>query len=98
MLATSPGTGTLPEQPRAALGPGASPLPAQIADDRPEKVSGRPLGLEVTASCYWTALIMSKIGRYMATIIPPTITPRKMIITGSIADSSTSTAASTSSS
>ena len=47
---------------------------------------------------YFTALIMSKIGRYIATIIPPTTTPSTTIMMGSMADSSASTAASTSSS
>ncbi len=47
---------------------------------------------------YCTALIMSKIGRYMATIIPPTTTPSTTIMIGSMAASSASTAASTSSS
>ena len=47
---------------------------------------------------YCTALIMSKIGRYMATTMPPTTTPRNTIITGSINESSAETAASTSSS
>jgi len=47
---------------------------------------------------YWTALIMSKIGRYIATIIPPTTTPSTTIMIGSIAARSASTAASTSSS
>src|SRR5216684_1677800 len=32
---------------------------------------------------YWTALIMSKIGRYILTTIPPTTTPRNTIIIGS---------------
>ncbi len=45
-----------------------------------------------------TALIMSKMGRYMATIIPPTMTPRTTIMMGSMAARSASTAASTSSS
>jgi hypothetical protein len=47
---------------------------------------------------YCTALIMSKIGRYMATTMPPTTTPRNTIITGSINESRFDTAASTSSS
>ncbi len=45
-----------------------------------------------------TTLIMSKIGRYIDTIIPPTTTPRKTMSSGSIAASSASTAVSTSSS
>lgn len=45
-----------------------------------------------------TALIMSKIGRYIATIMPPTTTPRTTIIAGSTAAMSTSSALSTSSS
>ncbi len=47
---------------------------------------------------YCTALIMSKIGRYIATTMPPTITPKNTIIIGSNADNSPLTAASTSSS
>jgi riboflavin biosynthesis pyrimidine reductase len=45
-----------------------------------------------------TAFIMSKIGRYIAMIIPPTTIPRNTIMIGSIAASNASTAASTSSS
>jgi hypothetical protein len=45
-----------------------------------------------------TAFIISKIGKYIATIIPPTTTPRNTIMIGSSALSSASTAASTSSS
>lgn len=47
---------------------------------------------------YPTAEIMSKMGRYMATIMPPTTTPRTTIIRGSRAEMSALTAASTSSS
>ena len=47
---------------------------------------------------YCTALIMSKIGRYIATTIPPTTTPRNTIITGSRSANNPLTAASTSSS
>ncbi len=47
---------------------------------------------------YCTALIMSKIGRYMATTMPPTTTPRNTIMIGSISESRPLTAASTSSS
>ena len=36
------------------------------------------------AGAYCTAFIMSKIGRYIATTMPPTITPRTTIITGSM--------------
>ena len=41
---------------------------------------------------------MSKIGRYIATTMPPTTTPRNTIITGSMSASNPDTAASTSSS
>src|SRR5947208_4935173 len=34
-------------------------------------------------SSYCTALIMSKIGRYIATTMPPTMTPRNTIMIGS---------------
>jgi hypothetical protein len=47
---------------------------------------------------YWIALTMSKIGRYMATTMPPTMTPSTTIMTGSIRDSSALTATSTSAS
>jgi hypothetical protein len=47
---------------------------------------------------YCTAFIISKIGRYIAITIPPTITPRQTIIAGSIRLSSELTATSTSSS
>jgi hypothetical protein len=43
-------------------------------------------------------LIMSKIGMYIATTMPPTMTPRNAIITGSISVSMPATAVSTSSS
>src|SRR5690349_20884205 len=44
-------------------------------------VSGRGV------SPYCTAFIMSKIGRYIATTMPPTTTPRKTIMSGSNAES-----------
>jgi hypothetical protein len=47
---------------------------------------------------YCTAFIMSKIGRYIATTIPPTTTPRITIIAGSMRLISELTATSTSSS
>ena len=47
---------------------------------------------------YCTAFIMSKIGRYIATTMPPTITPRTTIIRGSMSESRAETATSTSSS
>jgi hypothetical protein len=50
------------------------------------------------AISYCTALIMSKIGRYMATTMPPTTTPRNTIMIGSMSASKPPTAASTSSS
>ena len=74
-----------------------SPLPCGYRSRSPDAHTGTVL-LTLRTSSYSTALIMSKIGRYIATIIPPTITPRNTIMTGSIADRSTSTAASTSSS
>ena len=63
--------------------------------------SARPArgpNLERRREPYFTALIMSKIGKYIATIIPPTTTPSTTIMIGSIAASSASTAVSTSSS
>jgi hypothetical protein len=50
------------------------------------------------ALAYCTAFIMSKIGRYIATTMPPTTTPSTTIMIGSSSDMSTLTAASTSSS
>lgn len=47
---------------------------------------------------YFTAFTMSKIGRYMATMIPPTTTPKNTIMIGSNSDNNALTAASTSSS
>jgi hypothetical protein len=47
---------------------------------------------------YCTAFIISKIGRYIATTMPPTITPRTTIMTGSMSESRADTATSTSSS
>lgn len=47
---------------------------------------------------HFTAFTISKIGRYIATIMPPTTTPRNTIITGSRRLSRALTAASTSSS
>jgi hypothetical protein len=49
-------------------------------------------------AAYCTAFIMSKIGRYIAITMPPTITPRPTIIAGSMRLSSALTATSTSSS
>ena len=49
-------------------------------------------------STYVSLLIMSKMGMYIATTMPPTITPRNAIITGSINVSMPATAVSTSSS
>lgn len=51
-----------------------------------------------THTHYCTAFIMSKIGRYIATTIPPTTIPRNTIMIGSNRLMSTDTAASTSSS
>ena len=48
--------------------------------------------------CYFTAFTMSKIGRYIATTMPPTTTPKNTIMIGSSSDSNALTAASTSSS
>src|SRR5713101_888887 len=60
-------------------------------------VSG-PVGGSDALVAYCTAFTMSKIGRYMATTMPPTITPRTTIMIGSMRESSVPTAASTSSS
>ena len=61
-------------------------------------VEPRPRNASTRCARYFTALIMSKMGRYIATIMPPTTTPSTTIMIGSMALSSTSTAASTSSS
>ena len=69
------------ERPRAEA---AAPLP-------PERTRGRHLG-DGPAWClrggdrYCTAFTMSKIGRYIATIMPPTTTPRNTIMIGSMRD------------
>jgi len=73
--------------------------PLKAAADEELHLSGcsgtsSPLGI----AAYCTAFIMSKIGRYMATTMPPTMTPRTTIIIGSIRDSRALTATSTSSS
>jgi hypothetical protein len=47
---------------------------------------------------YVSLLIRSKIGRYIEMTMPPTMRPRKAIITGSMSVSSPATAVSTSSS
>ena len=63
------------------------------------RARGNPRALAFPATRdYCTALIMSKIGRYIATTMPPTTTPRNTIMIGSRSDSSPLTAASTSSS
>ncbi len=54
--------------------------------------------LHVGQTFYCTAFIISKIGRYIAITMPPTITPRITIIAGSMSESSALTATSTSSS
>ena len=60
---------------------------------------GTPLrASRIRSAAYCTAFIMSKIGRYMATTMPPTTTPRNTIMSGSSIASSPDTAASTSSS
>jgi len=71
------------------------PGPAPHQDANRE---ARPRARRPDPRLYCTALIMSKIGRYIATIMPPTMTPSTTIMMGSMAASSASTAASTSSS
>ena len=61
-----------------------------ISETRPFDRSAR--------AAYFTAFTMSKMGRYMATIMPPTTTPRNTIMMGSSKLSNAPTAASTSSS
>ena len=62
--------------------------------DEPAEGSHR----ESISNAYPAAFTMSKIGKYMLTTMPPTTTPRKTIIIGSMRASSPLTAASTSSS
>src|SRR5690606_24418028 len=75
-----------------------------VGRPRPETPAGPPPSGDGPAWCpggpgaYCTVSIIPKIGRYIATIIPPTTTPRTRIITGSSSDSSPETATSTSSS
>ena len=65
------------------------------AGEQPEPSQGsrQPPG---TPHAYPTAVIISKIGRYMATIIPPTTTPSTTIMTGSTIAITASSAVSTS--
>ena len=58
----------------------------------------RPVSLPNRPRDYCTAFIMSKIGRYIAITMPPTITPRITIMAGSMRERSALTATSTSSS
>jgi len=92
---------------RAIPGPlAAIPNQTGLNADRPTGLLGRwgdlivavTAGSRLPAAAYCTAFIMSKIGRYIATTMPPTITPRTTIITGSISESRAETATSTSSS
>jgi hypothetical protein len=57
-----------------------------------------PLVCPCDDRAYWTAFTMSKIGRYIATTMPPTMTPSTTIMIGSMRDSSALTATSTSAS
>jgi len=85
-------------RPSAPRGP---PGPTPHQTHRSKTPPARPNqagGASQEKAAYATVLIMSKIGRYIATIIPPTMTPRTTIMMGSMAESSASTAASTSSS
>ena len=77
------------------------PEPEGLKCRSPHRLLGRwgdLITLRSAGPAYCTAFIMSKIGRYIATTMPPTITPRTTIITGSISESSAETATSTSSS
>lgn len=65
------------------------------ADLSPEDITSWPATGPLT---YLITVISLKIGRYMATTIPPTTTPRKTIRTGSRSDVIPATAVSTSSS
>jgi hypothetical protein len=86
--------------------PSQKPGPDSFSQDRyqvhhiwlPEALFGYIDPRSVIAGYYWTALTMSKIGRYIATTMPPTTTPRNTIINGSNSASNPETAASTSSS
>lgn len=63
-----------------------------------KRPAGNPAGRFriLVRAAYCTALIMSKIGKYMATTMPPTTTPRNTIMIGSIRLSNPLTAVSTS--
>src|SRR6266571_1706024 len=96
-------------QVEAARVPGAEPFGLVVQAHRDGVVAqragaGRP---RLPGACgvggdhvrrYCTAFTMSKIGRYMAMTMPPTMTPSTTIMTGSMSDSRALTAASTSSS
>ncbi len=86
----------LDKQPHKGRGPQPAGLGLKLGCARGRGDTGFS-GLVVGA--YWpTTLIMSKIGKYIATIMPPTMTPKKTMSIGSMAESSASTAVSTSSS
>jgi hypothetical protein len=70
------------------ISPAQSPIP----------LPGGRFRMPVYGPGYWIVLMIPKIGRYMATIIPPTTVPRITIIAGSMAFNRDSTATSTSSS
>ena len=79
----------------------AAPFDIAVHEQRGADPKTRPaqsLSRCPAVSRYCTAFIMSKIGRYIATTMPPTMTPSTTIITGSMRDSRDDTATSTSSS
>src|SRR2546423_520313 len=75
-----------------APGAGGGEPPGQVPAALPAAMDRR------APTSYCTALTMSKMGRYIATTMPPTITPKTTIMTGSMSESRALTAASTSSS
>ena len=74
------------------------PKPVLETRKAPPRRRGLRCLVQALLRYYCTAFTMSKIGRYIATTMPPTTTPRNTIITGSISASRPDTAASTSSS
>src|SRR6185312_2058328 len=73
-----------------------------VKRDTATEMEKRPAGISagrfhcLVRVAYCTALIMSKIGKYIATTMPPTTTPRNTIMIGSIRLSNPLTAVSTS--
>ncbi len=76
----------------------AADVPGMIQKEKRGRSEDLPRCPAARCPAYCTAFIMSKIGRYIATTMPPTMTPRTTIIRGSMSESRAETATSTSSS